>query len=134
MNEFDASKLAEARLRDFAASENPEDVCSIIVELATIPTEVMPIEKRSPRPPWKLQPVDTISQDSADRSECARLMDEYENQLQSLPLRTKPVRLNMAEAFVVSVTPAELRIISRWPMTGTIRLNRTHHTPRNGSR
>ena len=38
-------------------------------------------------------------------------------------------RLNTARAFVVKVRPEQLRAISRLPLVGVIRPNRTHRVP-----
>jgi len=53
-------------------------------------------------------------------------MDRLESELRKL-IGDSFVRLDMAQAFVIDVTPEQLRAVAKLAKTGCIRPNRTHH-------
>jgi len=54
-------------------------------------------------------------------------MDELEKELNALGLGNDLVRLSTASAFVVRVSPTQLRALFGLPLVGIIRPNRIHH-------
>jgi hypothetical protein len=60
----------------------------------------------------------------------AQHMDLLENGLKRLGLDRELVRLNVAQAFVLDVTPGQLRRILALPLVGRVRPNRTHRVPK----
>lgn len=55
-------------------------------------------------------------------------MDQLESDLKKIRLAEEPIRLDAAQAFVLTVTPEQLREISHHPLVGDIRPNRVHRT------
>ncbi|NLF32172.1 MAG: hypothetical protein GX591_14955 [Planctomycetes bacterium] len=53
-------------------------------------------------------------------------MDTLEKHLRSMRLPEPPLRLDLASAFVVSVTPRQLRDLEDLDLVDAIRPNRTH--------
>jgi hypothetical protein len=132
MEHFDSTKIVDADLRSFAASEGRDERRSIIVELGVPPPPLaLTFERRLgtfPKPlPQRGKQMDTI--DLSDVEGHSASMDELERQLCSLGLAADSVRLDAAQAFVVPVTAEQLRAVSRMPLAGIIRPNRSHYAP-----
>ena len=117
-------KIDDADLRSFAEHGGPTDHASVIVELDQTPT---------------VRPGDATggwSGDAGYRVPIEALegfddegtgMDELEKALQGLELAATPVRLDSAQAFVLNVTPDQLKAIADWDLVGPIRPNRRHY-------
>src|SRR5215471_18041635 len=108
MIDFDAHKIVDTDLQNFAASSTSDERRSVIVELG-LPSPHIPL--RPAHPPYafpKLADRHTPT-DMADIEGHAASMDQLEKKFNALDLATKPVRLDAAQAFVVSVTPEQLR-------------------------
>jgi hypothetical protein len=56
-------------------------------------------------------------------------MTKLERELKTMGLGRGLVRLNQAQAFVVHVSPEQLRALSESPLVGVIRPNRIHRMP-----
>jgi hypothetical protein len=130
MEDFETDKIADPDLRSFVAHGGADEQRSVIIELGLPPPRLPLHPARPPRAsPQPHQPAAPL--DLADIEGHALSMDELEAKLRTLDLAGKPIRLNAAQAFVVSVTPSQLGTIARWPLAGPIRPNRTHRvTPR----
>lgn len=117
--ELNQEKLTSSELKSFATQGEAHDTVSVIVELG------IPPAKLAPRPHGKLPPPN--DEDNLENfTEEDRLMDQLEEELAHLDLAEKPVRLNLAQAFVIELTPEQLRAVSQLPLAGIIRPNRTH--------
>ena len=112
-------KVPDSELRAFAEGGPADEDRSVIIELASRPdtllrTREVPRKGRiRPAPP---SPALTLQ---------GRSMDQLERQIEAIVAR-KRVRLDAAEAFVVSVRPTELRALLRLALVGFVRPNRTH--------
>ena len=116
----DLQKIPDAGLREFAQDDSAT-TRSVIVELAAgdAPIEFEPSSpdgSRGPRP-RAVMPSDEQNL----RTEMQRLEDAL-HKLVGQDL----VRLNAAQAFVVSLTPAQLRSVASLAEAGVIRPNRSH--------
>jgi hypothetical protein len=117
-------KIDDADLRSFAEHGDPTDHASVIVELGQTPT-VRPGEATGG---WfgdsgYRVPIEALEGFDEEGSG----MDELEKALQGLELAATPVRLDSAQAFVLKVTPDQLKAIADWDLVGPIRPNRRHY-------
>lgn len=118
--EFDAQKIPDRELASFAEQGSAE-ATSVIVEITGEPPQVELAESLHGAPS---QPAEVIGFDpEAERQK----MDRLQRQLTELGA-TELVRLDAAQAFVVDLTPGQLRAVSLLSETGCIRPNRTHYT------
>jgi len=125
--DVDASKIPDPELRDFVQAEESDEPRSVIVELEMGPPDLAPRQTvPRPRVPGRdrVAPFDLAKTEGHDGA-----MNQLERELLALGLAQDLVRLNAAQAFVVSASPAQVRIISRLPLVGVIRPNRTHRVP-----
>jgi len=122
MPAFDTAKLHGQDLRDLVEAGEPEMRTSVIVEIKSTQTAA-PHSYDA----WREAPLSPDEIAQIDRADDATLtMDRVETQLKGLDLPKGPIRLDAAEAFVLSVTPSQLREISSWDLVGAIRPNRTY--------
>jgi hypothetical protein len=125
--DFDDGKIPNPELRNFAESSDSDEERSVIVELGTEPLRLAPREV-SPRP--RVPPPAAARRPDLDDlinvEGNAGSMRQLESELNACGLDRDLVRLDAAQAFVVSVTPCQLRALSRLPLVGIIRPNRTH--------
>ena len=121
-------KIVDPELQRFAADPAADEVRSVIVEL-DLPPET-PRSKTLPPPRAAVRARTSRS----DVSSSSVLMMRLHRALESLGLADDLVRLNAAQAFVVTVSPRQLRELSKLPLVGSIRPNRTHRAPRSGSK
>jgi hypothetical protein len=133
VEDFDERKISDYKLRDFAESGEANERGSVIVELDIPPRAMLRPEWQ--QTPWKKGSYPGLTDYTASGEEenvenDIELMNQLEEKLVSLDLPEKPVRLDAAQAFVVSVTPEQLRNISRFSLAGLIRPNRVHRIPR----
>lgn len=120
-------KIVDADLRAFAEHGGLDDHASVIVELGQTPT-VRPGESSSG---WfensgyrvPIEDLEGFDDESSG-------MDELEKALQGLDLAGTPVRLDSSQAFVLQVTPDQLKAIADLDLVGPIRPNRRHHASR----
>lgn len=125
--EADGSKIPDLELRHFAMAEETDEQRSIIIELEVGPPRLAPRET-VPRPRSPGQ--DLLSTlDLAGAEEEGWTMRQLENELTALGLAKNMVRLDTAQAFVVTVRPEQLRAIVRLPLVSVVRPNRTHRVP-----
>jgi hypothetical protein len=116
---FDQQKILDPELVKFA-EQDKEDTVSVIIEL---PVEQAQIELTETRPnedifvPFATLPID----EDTERQK----MDQLESELKKLGVDNL-IRLDTAWAFVVDLTPSQLRAVSLLANTGYVRLNRTH--------
>jgi hypothetical protein len=130
METLDRRKIVDTDLQEFAAAENADGRRSVIVELGLPPPTVSPFFSHKPIPrASEVGPHSSPRVSLADVEGHGAAMDELETHLRALGPEARPLRLDSAQAFVVSVTPAQLRTISQWPLAGTIRPNRVHYAP-----
>jgi hypothetical protein len=115
------SKIQDDSLQSFAALPGGERQ-SVIAELDA-PVSSLPRNMGGKVPPAKS--VKCGGDQAAEITQHAQLMDQLEQQLVSI-VRKKPVRLNAAEAFVLNVSPDELRAVCELGLVGAVRPNRTH--------
>ena len=113
------SKIVDPGLREFAGSTEAADPRSVIIEIA-VPS---PLVSRKPPEPGR-QPFGSRLA-IASKDDPRKRMDAAATQIVSV-LKQDPVRLDTAEAFVASVSPAELRELLALPVVGMVRPNRTH--------
>ncbi|WP_165225055.1 hypothetical protein [Aquisphaera insulae] len=125
MSHPDASKIDLGELRDFAAASGTSRR-SVIVELCGAGLKV-PARPASRAMPPKSEVVPRGTRPDLGRGEA---MDQLQQALGALGLARDVVRLDAAEAFVVSVTPAQLRDVAGLPLVGIVRPNRTHRASR----
>lgn len=122
-----ASKLPDRELREFLSGAGDAVDCSVIVELASPP----------PRRPGRtfLSPLprsSALGEAVSSRSELVNVeghaaeMQALEASLAQFGFAEKPVRLNAAQAFAVTVNREQLQQLTELPLAGTIRLNRLH--------
>jgi len=117
--EFNQQKILDPELIKFAEQDEKNTV-SVIIET---PVEQAQVELTETRPdgdtfaPFAALPVD----EEAERQK----MDQLENELKKLGADIL-VRLDTAQAFVVDLTPSQLRTVSLLGNVGYIRPNRTH--------
>jgi hypothetical protein len=125
--ECSREKIPDTDLRDFVKAGGHNGRRSVIVELGVDP---VPIEPRDPLgPPMIPAPRkdQVASRDDLINIEGnAASMKQLEDELVSLGLGRDLVRLEAAQAFVLTVTPDDLRAVARLPLVGVIRPNRVH--------
>ncbi len=119
------ANIADGSLRDFVEENNPARRQSVIVELRATPVD-LPTETVVPGRADRTQSKNTTPQDSSGEQQA---MDKLEKDLTGLGLKDL-VRLDVASAFVVTVSPEQLRKVSTIPLVGVIRPNREHKIPR----
>jgi hypothetical protein len=123
METYPERKLGSPDLVEFASASSGAGTRSVIVELASPPRAApRSTEPHHPRPQAKGHAREAALVPDDDRA--ARL-DRLGKELDTLGL-DEPVRIDSAEAFVVDVTPDQLRALARCPLSGVIRPNRTH--------
>jgi hypothetical protein len=116
-------KILDEELRAFAEEGAPDARETVIVELGATPT-VRPPESRDG---WMSKGDYRSAIESLEGfKDEGQAMDQLERAFDKLQLPQRPVRLDSAQAFVVDVTPDQLRTISDWDLVGPIRPNRTH--------
>jgi hypothetical protein len=127
MKDLDATKIDQPELREFAQAEGGSQRREVIIELGgPVPKVTLRKPKRSPSVPMGERPEILSFGDDSGQAEA---MDRLEKELGELGLGKQPVRLDSAQAFVASVTPEQLCRITRLPLVGVIRPNRTHRAP-----
>jgi hypothetical protein len=134
VDELDPYKIRDAELREFASRSDEEEQRSVIVELG-VPSPRLKLK------PWPMIKKGTVPEtesavkmprgDLADIEGHARAMETLEKAILATGIQ-KPVRFNAAHAFVIDVTPAQLRAISSSPLVGAILRNRRHVVPPRG--
>jgi hypothetical protein len=116
------SKIDDESLQAFAESSD-KTFRSVIVELAIPPIEVLR--------PWGKTPPRFEQAKSAKPSDRAAdkkpLMDKLGRSLKRIAKDV--VRIDAADAFVLSVSPEQLREIKEMPLVGSVRPNRAHFRP-----
>jgi hypothetical protein len=119
-----AAKITDPDLRVFAENADQRGIRSVIVELKAMPFEVVrrPHTRRGDPLRYAIELSAPQLGDEKDQ------MDQLEQELSQLGI-DDPTRLNTASAFVVNVSPRQLRAVSTLPLVGVIRPNRTHHAP-----
>jgi hypothetical protein len=122
--DFDPDKIPDPSLRSFAERGDSDEPRSIIVELGMEPV-ALPSRELSSRPHVP-PPARCESRDLINIEGHADSMRQLECELNALGLGGDLVRLNAAQAFVVNTNAAQLRALSRLPLVGVIRPNRTH--------
>lgn len=121
-NDFLAQKLPEAELRQLAEEDTDQKV-SVIVELDLPPQEVFFSKNETDRVTGAYIPKRVIEESPAQQKKNARKIERARDFLEAL-LGTAPHWLKSARAFIVTVTPEQLREIAQSSLTKTIRLNR----------
>ena len=122
--DIDAGKIEDPDLRQFAADDTGEPR-SVIVELDAAPADIRP---RGALPRRQLpQGPESSGETTAGGNADTEAMNTLEQQLARLGVNL--VRLNAAHAFVVTLSPAQLRAICRLPGVAIVRPNRTHRVP-----
>jgi hypothetical protein len=130
MESFNPNRLSHVELREFAAQTEGTDRRSVIVELDAPPADVdaTPLEFSRPRPPRRDE-LCHAGRKPDEALETAADMNRLGRSLEKLELDKPPVRLDYAQAYILSVTPDQLRSITHMPGVGLVRPNRTHHVP-----
>jgi hypothetical protein len=114
-------KIRDSALREFADANATEDRHSVIVELAAPPE--IGLRSVKPGPPKRSESPKSAAK--VQLTPRKSLMDKLARKISGVS--QDAVRLDAAEAFVLSVTPDELRAICEIPLVGAVRPNRTHH-------
>jgi hypothetical protein len=127
MTDLDATKIVYPDLREFAETSAPSTRRSVIIELGGPPPKVTLRKPSRTSPHFGSGQAEIL--DFGDDPGRAEAMDRLEEELSKLRLSERPVRLDSAEAFVASVTPEQLRALTRLSLVGAVRPNREHHTP-----
>jgi hypothetical protein len=122
INDLLAQKLPELELRRLAEADTDQKV-NVIVELDLPPQEVFFSKNETGRATGAFIPKGVVEETPAQRKKKARKIEKAHDFLESL-LGTAPHWLRSARAFVVTVTPEQLREIAQSSLTKTIRLNR----------
>ena len=126
MDGADVEKIQGEDLRSFAESGPSDERQSVIVELGTTDQVRPPAKKELWTSPNDYRAaIEGIEGYSDDGS----AMDELQQTLNGLSLPRDPVRLDSAQAFVLDVTPGELRQITASNLVGPIRPNRVLSAP-----
>ncbi len=121
MSRYSSYKIVDASLRRFAALKTAKPQ-TVIVELGAEPPQ-LGLRETTPRPRKRLARKTCLKDVEGHASE----MDQLEVDLKKIDLPEKPIRLDAAQAFLVTLTPAQLRQILDHPLVGNIRPNRIHH-------
>ena len=118
-----AQKFPDLALREFANGNTDERV-SVIVELK-IPPQKLALDKRnrSDRTGSDYARMKVLDEPALQQKRNALIIERARETLESV-LGTSPHWLSSARAFVISVTPEQLREIARSPLAKTIRPNR----------
>jgi hypothetical protein len=122
-----SSKIVGKELAAFA-QQTGEEERSVIVELSTTkPVKLTPKRRSLPRHgTWTRESAPPASRDAkATRA----AMDALEGVLKQFVREQALVRLETAQAFVLSVTPEQLRKVIGESLVGWVRPNRTHGVP-----
>ena len=122
INEALAQKLPDTVLRQFTKKKT-EEKTSVIVELDLPPQKIFLGKRQLSRTMHEYGVEKVVEESAAQQKENARKIQKTRKFLESL-LGTTPHWLNAARAFVVTVTPEQLREMAQFPLTRTIRLNR----------
>ena len=117
---FDSRKLVDPELAEFA-EQGSTGRLSVIVELASEPPQVVLADRGSIEDSGRPYAAPPIDEDALRQQ-----MDTLETELKRLTAEPL-VRLDVAQAFVVELSPEQLRAVSLLSETGCVRLNRTHH-------
>jgi hypothetical protein len=136
VQEYDARKIRDAELREFASRLDEEEQRSVIVELG-VPSPRLELNKQWPirkkeSPTEAESAVNLQRTDLADVEGNSGAMATLERAILAIGIPNKPIRLNAAHAFVMDVTPAQLRAISASSLVGGILRNRKHFVPPRG--
>jgi len=118
---MDLDKITDPGLAEFAEKDSTETL-NVIVELYFRPDRI-PKEER-PSVPGMKRPVLVLP---ADEAEARKGMDRLEQSLKSLTTG-RILRLDTAKAFVLDLTPVQLRSVLRLTEVGWVRPNRKHRT------
>jgi hypothetical protein len=120
------TKVSDHSLKEFATEGDLHDRRSVIIELGAAPPKVE-LSSRVPH-----GPAVGVSQPPIELANIeghGKLMDQLEQDLLGLNLPDQLVRLDAAQAFVATLTPALLRTVLQWPLAGRIHPNRVHKLP-----
>ncbi len=128
----DVEKIPDPDLRSFANSEKSDTARSVIVELEGEAVEMRPQKLAPPAKPPRKKKGAGGAPLAPDFSTAA--MSQLEQDLESLGLSEDLVRLNAAQAFVLTASPEQLRALVQLPLVGVIRPNRMHRVPSPGDR
>jgi hypothetical protein len=123
MDQID-EKIQESDLRRFATATSTDDRRSVIVELK-VPPAHLGAEALPSKPP-RFYDREILPQAADEQARQCAAMDELEAELHSLGLVQGLRRLDLAQAFVASASPEQLRSIANLSMVGAIRPNRSH--------
>jgi hypothetical protein len=125
MDQID-EKIQESDLRRFATATSSDDRRSVIVELKVPPVHLG--AEALPSKPPRFYEREILPQAADEQARQSAAMDKLEAELQSLGLAHGVRRLDLAQAFVASASPEQLRSIASLSMVGAIRPNRSHRT------
>lgn len=129
MENYLKRKISDSKLREFAEEKENNECRSVIVEL-DVPARTSSLikSKNNTRGNPELFSLNTnpAFDEEDDSEKDSLLMNELEKKLSALNLSEEPIRLEHAQAFVVSVTPNQLRALSEMSLAGFIRPNRIH--------
>lgn len=118
-NHYRREKVPDPDLRSFGDGDSDEQR-SVLIELEVPPPDLL-IGDRGWGPPSQRALAIEKRDDQATADRMTRLREKLVG-----ILRHEPFRLDMAEAFVADVTPAELREVAQLGEVGQIRANRRH--------
>jgi hypothetical protein len=119
-------KLPDPELLQFV-QEDTDQKFSIIIEPDLPPQEIFFSKHRTDRFTSAYLPKGVVEEKPAQQKKNEHTIKKTREYLESL-LGTTPRWLNSARAFVVSVTPAQLREITQSSLTKRVRINRTLST------
>lgn len=120
-------KIQDDDLRSFAESDDTDRRETVIVEVESTPKVRPPASTDHWRDPSSYRYA-IEAMESDEEGQAAGSMDRLQRHFRELDLPDEPVRLDTAQAFVLDVTPGQLRQISEWSDVGPIRPNRTHYS------
>ena len=115
-------KLPEPELRQLAKDDTDQKV-SVIIELDLPSRRILFTKSEVNRDIPAYTPKRVVEESPGQHKENARKIEKARDFLESLVGKT-PRWLSSARAFVVTVTPEQLREIAQSSLTKTIRLNR----------
>lgn len=122
--EASRGKIQEPDLHLFAEEGDVQDRRSVIVELKAPPAQLAMNNQTRHRSTRTYKEL--IPEESQANTRVRADMDQLEHKLCSLGL-SQPVRLDLAQAFVVNVTPEQLRKIASLESVDAIRPNHIHY-------